>query len=663
MNMKILSPAGDFESLKMAVFNGADEVYLGVKDFNARNIEGFSLVTLKEAVDFAHVFGVKVNLTVNILFNDDEMQSALDLIIDAYNLGVDSFIIQDLGLASLINKNYPQIEMHASTQMAIHNLEGVKAVEKLGFKRVVLARETPLEEIKRIREGSLVEIEYFCQGALCVSFSGNCYMSSYLHNASGNRGKCKQLCRLPYSLRLNNKEIKNGYLLSAKDFNMLENLKELEEVGVDVLKIEGRARRPYYVGVATQTYKKALADENYDLDDLRLAFNRGYTAGYFNGNDNIISNKQNHIGIEIGKVERFNTGKKFNEIFLSSNVEITPKSVLKFIHNNDEIVITAYDVIKEKDLFRITTTQIVKVGDRVNLISDFEKEQEMIKTTKRRKINIKIVAKLNQPIEARFSIDDEECVVLGEVCSVAKSQPIAEEEIKNNFSKSELFEAELDCDVDNFFLPKKVLNDFRRNVFEKIFEALTDVKKEKVNKIILKTPKNNKKFNNFQEILDKNENLIEKNIIYSPEQYNLEEIEKFINICKKQNRIPYLNLPNFALKEDVELLKSIIEKTTIGVVVNNPYALSFETEKIIGGGMNVYNSFTANYFNLQFISAEQGEYKMPYMTLRHCPMKEHLKATCVNCPFKDGFEYVMQNGRRFKLKRIKMSSCTFYLTD
>ncbi|MBR4998962.1 MAG: U32 family peptidase, partial [Clostridia bacterium] len=411
MNMKILSPAGDFESLKMAVFNGADEVYLGVKDFNARNIEGFSLVTLKEAVDFAHVFGVKVNLTVNILFNDDEMQSALDLIIDAYNLGVDSFIIQDLGLASLINKNYPQIEMHASTQMAIHNLEGVKAVEKLGFKRVVLARETPLEEIKRIREGSLVEIEYFCQGALCVSFSGNCYMSSYLHNASGNRGKCKQLCRLPYSLRLNNKEIKTGYLLSAKDFNMLENLKELEEVGVDVLKIEGRARRPYYVGVATQTYKKALADENYDLDDLRLAFNRGYTAGYFNGNDNIISNKQNHIGIEIGKVERFNTGKKFNEIFLSSNVEITPKSVLKFIHNNDEIVITAYDVIKEKDLFRITTTQIVKVGDRVNLISDFEKEQEMIKTTKRRKINIKIVAKLNQPIEARFSIDDEECVV------------------------------------------------------------------------------------------------------------------------------------------------------------------------------------------------------------------------------------------------------------
>ena len=288
MSMKILSPAGDMESLKMAVFNGADEVYLGIKDFNARNIEGFSLSTLKEAVEFAHVFNVKVNLTVNILFNDDEMQSALDLVVDAYNLGVDSFIIQDVGLASLIHENYPQIEMHASTQMGIHNLEGVRFVESLGFKRVVLSRETPLHEIKRIRDNSNIEIEYFCQGALCVAFSGNCYLSSYLHDASGNRGKCKQLCRLPYSFRYNNKEIKNGYLLSAKDFNMLENLKDLERAGVDVLKIEGRARRPYYVGVATRVYKQALNGNKYDIEELKLAFNRGYTAGYFNGNGGII---------------------------------------------------------------------------------------------------------------------------------------------------------------------------------------------------------------------------------------------------------------------------------------------------------------------------------------------------------------------------------------
>ena len=195
--MKLLSPAGDFESLKMAVFYGADEVYLGVKDFNARNIEGFSLTSLREAVDFAHVYGVKVHLAVNILFSNSELQSALDLVVDAYNLGVDAFIIQDLGLASLISKNYPEICIHASTQMGLHNLEGVQFAKKLGFSRVVLARETPLDEIKRIKQNCDIEIEYFAQGALCVSFSGNCYLSSYLCGASGNRGKCKQLCRLP----------------------------------------------------------------------------------------------------------------------------------------------------------------------------------------------------------------------------------------------------------------------------------------------------------------------------------------------------------------------------------------------------------------------------------------------------------------------------------
>ena len=171
--MKLLSPAGDFESLKMAVYYGADEVYLGVKDFNARNIEGFNLESLKQAIDFAHIYGVKVHLTVNILFSDDELQSALNLIVDAYNLGVDAFIIQDIGLASLVHKFFPEIEMHASTQMGIHNLEGAKVAKEIGFKRVVLARETSLSEVKRIKDNLDIEIEYFAHGALCVCFSGN----------------------------------------------------------------------------------------------------------------------------------------------------------------------------------------------------------------------------------------------------------------------------------------------------------------------------------------------------------------------------------------------------------------------------------------------------------------------------------------------------------
>lgn len=673
MKMKILSPAGDMESLKAAVFNGADEVYLGVKDFNARNIEGFSLSTLKEAVDFAHVFGVKVNLTVNILFNDDEMQSALDLVVDAYNLGVDSFIVQDFGLANLIHTNYPQIEMHASTQMGIHNLEGVIEIEKLGFKRVVLSRETRLSEIKRIRENSDIEIEYFCQGALCVAFSGNCYLSSYLFDASGNRGKCKQLCRLPYSFRLNNKELKSGYLLSAKDFNMLDNLKDLEKAGVDVLKIEGRARRPFYVGNATKIYKQALNDENYNLDDLKLGFNRGYTAGYFNGNAEIISNKQNHIGIEIGKVEKFKAGKKFNEIYISSNRKISSKSVLKFFDGEEEIVLTAYDIQKVGGLYRITTTQNVKVGDVVNLISDFEKEQALLNEKIRRKIEIKITAKENLPIKAGVDLNGEIYEVYGETCLLAQSQPLTDDELKTNFNKSDLFEAELNFELGNVFLPKKTLNEFRRVVYEKIKNILTENKKEKLNKILLNSIKINKKIkklNNFIEIFDNfnyffenNKNIKEKNIIYSPSEFNLKNIKEFISLCEKLNKKPILNLPIFALSEDVKMLKDIVSKTKIAIVVNNAYALCFDTEKIIGGGMNMFNSHSVDYFNLSYIQAESGDYKMPYMTLRHCPMKNLLNANCANCPYKDGFEYVMQNGKRFKLRRQKMSTCTFELRD
>ena len=663
MSMKILSPAGDFESLKMAVYNGADEVYLGVKDFNARNIEGFSLSTLREAVEFAHMFDVKVNLTVNILFSDEEIQSALDLVVDAYNMGVDSFIIQDVGLASLIHKHYPQIEMHASTQLGIHNLEGVKEIEKLGFKRVVLSRETPLAEIKRIRDNSDIEIEYFCQGALCVSFSGNCYLSSYLHNASGNRGKCKQLCRLPYSFRFNNKELKNGYLLSAKDFNMLNNLKDLEWAGVDVLKIEGRARRPYYVGVATNIYKRATVGENANEEDLKLAFNRGYTAGYFNGNGEIISNKQNHIGICVGKVEKFKTGKKFNEIFITSNKEISPKSVLKFIHNNEEVVVTAYDIKKVNEVYRITTTQKVGVGDDVHLISDFEKEQTVLNQKFRKPIQIKITAKANESLKAEFVLKGERFVVEGEVCLEAKNRPLTKDDFVLSFNKSEWFEADLICDVGNVFLPKQKINEFRRTVFDKAKNILIQEKNKKINKKLIKINKNNNKFNNFQEIFNKNEKLIEKNIIFNPCEYDLNEIKEFINICKKENKKPYLNLPIFALEKDVELLKDIVEKTKISIIINNFYALDFNAEKTIGGGMNIYNSLSAKYFNLPYIQAEGDNFKMPYMTLRHCPMKNLLNANCDNCPYKEGFEYVMQNGKRFKLIRQKLSTCTFLLKD
>ncbi len=671
MKMKLLSPAGDFESLKMAVYYGADEVYLGVKDFNARNnIEGFSLDNLRQAVDFAHLFGVKVHLTVNILFADDELQNALNLVVKAFNIGVDAFIVQDVGLASLIHKFYPKIELHASTQMALHNLEGVKVAEKLGFKRVVLSRETPLSEIKRIKQYSKVEVEYFAQGALCVSFSGNCYLSSYLCNASGNRGKCKQLCRLPYSFEKNGKVLKEGFLLSAKDFNMIDKLSRLADAGVDAIKIEGRARRPFYVAMATKEYCSALNELGYCNDNLKLAFNREYTAGYFNGNGEIISNYQSHIGLEIGKVEKVNYGKKFNEVFVRSNRKLNKKSSFKFFEGGKEkCVLTAFDLQEVgKNLYRITTTQKVNVGAKVNLIVDNDFEQTILAKKLKRKVDILIYAKENQNIKADVACGDIRFSLEGDICQEALKQPISTEEIYQNFQKSEIFDARVSFDLGNVFLQKQKLNEFRRKVFEKLEVEIKSkyYSKEVLSKISLELKEGVKRFKDFQIVEDSKSELSCKNIIYSPEYYDLCEIEKIKERCEREGKNFYLDTPNFALEKDIEFLRDIIRKTKVKLVANNVYAFDFDTEIIAGGGLNIFNTQSANFFEKEFFVSEGEVGKQvafPYMTLRHCPMKSNLGASCDKCPYQEGFEYRMQNGKVLKLKRKKLSTCTFYLTD
>ena len=666
--MKLLAPAGDFESLKSAVYNGADEVYLGVKEFNARNnIQGFTMENLGEAVNFAHIYGVKVYLAINILFTNTELQSALDVVVNAYNMGVDAFIVQDLGLAKILHDNYSQIELHASTQMGIHNLEGVKEIEKFGFSRVVLARETPLEEIKRIRDNSNIEIEYFVHGALCVSFSGNCYLSSYMFNASGNRGKCKQLCRLPYTLKFNEKLAKKGYLLSAKDFNMIDRLSDLENAGVTSLKIEGRARRPYYVGAVTREYRKALGGILPNKKTVDLAFNREFTEGYFNGNGKIISLIQNHIGIRLGRVERVKFGKKFNEVYVNSCQEINPKSVLKFTDGNSEaITISAYDVKKiDKNLYLLTTTQRITNGLEVRLISDVEREEEFLAQKFRRDIKLDLHLKVGEKIKAVIKLNDKEKIIEGEVLKAPLSSPMTLGDIENCFNKSEYFSPQITYSYfEEFFLVKSALNEFRRKVYATAIELLTKLNREKIYSINIKIPNNIKLLKNFEIVEESFKNLKCETVIYSPEIYGVDDVKDFVISCKKQGKKPYLFAPNFALSKDVELLKDIVDKAGVGIVANNYYSLSLTKDVIIGGGLNVYNSISAEVFDKPVILSENGvgeRTDFAYMTFRHCPIKSHLKGDCNDCKYKKGYKYVMENGKELNLKRKKLTDCTFYL--
>ena len=260
--MELLSPAGSFEALKIAVANGANAVYLGLNKFSARaKATNFDMQTVKEAIKYAHLFNVKVYVAMNTLLYEKELVTALNLAKELKNMQVDALIIQDLGLATLLKKELPNLTLHASTQMGIHNLEGAVVAKSLGFSRIILSREATLEDIERIKLNCDIELEFFCHGALCVAFSGNCYMSSIVSRNSGNRGKCLQLCRKQYVLS-GKSCYGQGYFLSTKDVNLSNHLKKLQNVGICSLKIEGRMRKLSYVETVTKVYRKIL-DNNF----------------------------------------------------------------------------------------------------------------------------------------------------------------------------------------------------------------------------------------------------------------------------------------------------------------------------------------------------------------------------------------------------------------
>jgi len=315
--IELLSPAGSPEAVIAAVQNGADAIYLGFGDYNARrNAKNFSEEEFAKAVRYCHIRGCKVYVTLNTLVNDREMSGVVDVARCASDLGADAILVQDLGLASVLSKAVPDIPLHASTQMSIHNLAGVQAAAEMGMTRAVLARELSLEQIKYICSKSPIEIEVFVHGALCFCHSGQCYMSALIGRRSGNRGMCAQPCRMQYTLG----DSLNNYPLSLKDSCLVDRLKELEDAGVVCAKIEGRMKRPEYVAVTTGIYSRAIREgkepTSEEIEMLKSAFSRqGFTQGYFDGD------KQNMFGI------REDSGKDAEKMFSQVRKEYADKEL------------------------------------------------------------------------------------------------------------------------------------------------------------------------------------------------------------------------------------------------------------------------------------------------------------------------------------------------
>lgn len=493
---ELLAPAGNMESLKAAIEAGADAIYLGGHMFGARSFAGnFSNEEIKEAVIYAHLYGVKIYVTVNTLIYEDEVETFMSYVDFLYQSDVDAVIIQDLGMLDLIRQTFPLLEVHASTQMHLHNLEGVKLVEELGVKRAVLARETDIDLVKEIKKSTNIEIEIFVHGALCISYSGQCLMSSLIGGRSGNRGSCAGSCRQKYDLIANGKKVnKDSYLLSTKDLNTLDYLGDLIDIGVESFKIEGRMKRPEYVYTVVKLYRKAIDQycqskkieiKEAEILELKKIFNREFTKGFlFHEEEKNFMNpkRPNHIGIPIGKVIECKKG--FVTINLYSRLQNGDGIRILGEEDSGTIVtkiITQKRQVKEveKGIAKIPYKETVKVGSTVLKTTDKKQLDEInfLLSKKARKVSISLELELKCHQKPLLKLFDgkNEVVVIGEKnVEQALTIPISKERIQEQILKfgdsiyqitDMLFKID-----DNIFVSIKELNELRRKAILKLDE-------------------------------------------------------------------------------------------------------------------------------------------------------------------------------------------------
>lgn len=429
-SVELLAPAGGAEALHAAVAGGADAVYLGLDAFNARrNADNFTLETLGEACDYAHLRGVRVYVTLNTAILPSEVDRALECARQAYRAGADAFIVQDVGVAAELARSLPQARLHISTQMNTHNAAGIEAAAKLGARRVTLARELSLAEVEHLAGVASdfgLEVEAFAHGALCVCYSGQCFMSSMIGGRSANRGLCAQACRLPYELRnrAQRKELPSPgeHLLSPQDLCAIDLMPELVAAGAASLKIEGRMKSADYVFAVTSAYRavldrvlaacamgaigedapvRATGDERRALEE---AFSRGFTTAYLTGqrgNDIMSYGRPNNRGVFVGRV----TSAKNGIATVAAERPLAPGDVLEFWTNKGHFAYTLDQVSLDKQgNVRMAPDRPVGKGDRVFRVRSAEAAFEDDVFEPRVAVTGRVVLRIGQPLRVEFSL-------------------------------------------------------------------------------------------------------------------------------------------------------------------------------------------------------------------------------------------------------------------
>ncbi len=502
---ELLAPAGNYHSFIAAVQAGANAVYLGGKNFSARNYaENFSEEEISEIVSYAHARGVKVYVTVNTLVSPDEVGDCLEYVSRLKTFGIDALIVQDTGLIRLLRKELPALSLHASTQMTIHNLEGANLCYELGMDRVILSREMTVHEIQNICANSPIGIEVFVHGAMCYSYSGRCLLSSFIGARSGNRGRCSQPCRMEYTLlkKTGNKTTKmcaaGKHLISCKDLCLVNNLEQLVDTGVSSLKIEGRMKSPEYVGIVVSIYRKNLDRiENLswsgplkeEMRDLKQVFNRQFTSGYFNnpyGQDIIGYNTPSNRGLFVGRIKE--VGKNSVKIELKQDLALGDQIQIwtrkgRVIKTIDGLEINGASVesASEGSMVSLPLKQYSAVGDRVFKVYDNKLMHKALSLYKSPREQVKIPIKASffatPGVPACLTLTDPE----GEEVSI-KSTKTCEAPHKHALTKSQAR-----SHIDRLGNTPFVLEKFVFNCSEEVmlpFSVINDMRREAVDKLL-----------------------------------------------------------------------------------------------------------------------------------------------------------------------------------
>ena len=616
--IELLSPVGDERGLKAAINAGADAVYFGAKSFNARKYaaENFDDKAIENAIKFAKLRNVKVYITVNTLVYNDEIDKAILLIKNIYDMGADAIIVQDLGIIDIVRNNL-NIPMHASTQMSCNNTYSVKLLEKLGIERVVLARETSIENIKEIRKNTNIELETFIHGALCVSFSWQCAYS-YLHGGrSANRGACAQPCRMEYSGG------KTDYPLSAKDLMTIDIIQNLIESGINSFKIEGRAKRSEYVAITTSIYRKAidfaLQNKNIETEKYKESlikiFNRGgFSEGYYYNSKDIFENyKPNHNGEFIGKT----TDYKKNKIYIKADKELNVYDGLSF-GESGKIGMQISDLYKDNirvkngkgNLSFSAVLKNINVGDKVYRTTDKSQMDEaniIIESDNfKHLLNLNCIIDYDKKIKFKINSNYNEKLNLEYISDYlveeAKNSETKESDIIKALSKTggTVFKFENINIIINFekpFIPVKVLNEARRSIINSLEKILIQNRKIDYDKSIknifkekIEYPNTNLKVAIISDINHKVKDY--DKIILFPKIYDT-NIKKFFN----EGLIDGIILPHITFDKDIELIKNIVSKDMIVICNNLGQIEALLGECIIwaGIGMNTINNKTVDF--------------------------------------------------------------------